>query len=612
MRAHHAWLAYAAVATLCTCYLNLRAWLVPRWGYWYLAGESPYVLLQVRAFLSGRLALIPHPAGAGTDYNWGRGGMHTAWGLGVPILSIPLHLLGRLFRAPGFPEDVQFLALYAVTALILARVLHGASRDEPSALATSAAAATFVMVFPTFVGMVSSRFFVYELTIATGAMWSVLQLAGVLALLYRCTPGRLVAVCVVAGFSTMIRPPLAVYGLTTATMALIVAQRGGVRPRALLAALLAYVATTGLYFLGNLLRFGSILSTGYENCVSGGFVNRMTRWGVPFAKAHFMAGVKELFATFFLLRPVAWSTLYPPPEIQRYAVPLERFREYYCPTYDLFVFGLWLMALGIVGFRVIRRRLWRKDADLRGEVGTIIGVWALPPSIVLFLFYAQAGNLVTRYATDLYPAFAAACLCVGIVVVGAVRRHAPRMTLPVQLVIGLLVVLRVLDWQGWMAHASRPSNRKALLSRIADIDSHRKDMPHVPDRFRCNGPRERPPVHNHLEDWWPDCSFRSAVVFALPYTPCVSLSLRTEGGPWGAQENESLDGLHLTADFDKLVSCGPPRVEGETRRVTMCEPHRPPFLLDGMRLYAVVSIDANLKAIDRLRLMRIDSVKSCP
>ena len=126
------WFAYVAAALACSWYINTRARIVPKWGEWYMASEGhPYVLMQVRAMLSGRLALFPHPSGAGNDYNWGRGGMHQAWGLGVPILATPLHVLGRLFGAPGFPDGVRFLLFYALTMVVLARALDTAARARP-------------------------------------------------------------------------------------------------------------------------------------------------------------------------------------------------------------------------------------------------------------------------------------------------------------------------------------------------------------------------------------------------------------------------------------------------------------------------------------------------
>ena len=274
----------------------------------------PYILLQLRSWLSGHLAVLPHPAGAGNDYLWGRGGMHTAWGLGVPILSLPFHLAGRLFGAPGFPDSARFLCLYAITTAVLARALHRSSRGD--GLVAGAAAAGFVMVFPTYVGLLASRFAIYEQTIAIGALWCVLLMAGVMSVLAGCSTASLAAVCAAAGFSAMLRPPLAIYGLTTAVLALFIARRRGATRGALVAGAATYVTFAALYFIGNTLRFGAPLNAGYENVVAGPFVGRMARWGVSFMKVPYGTALKEMFAT-----PIICSTR----SIPRWARPRRPF-----------------------------------------------------------------------------------------------------------------------------------------------------------------------------------------------------------------------------------------------------------------------------------------------
>jgi hypothetical protein len=579
-----------------------------------MANEGhPFIVLQVRAFLSGRLALVPHPSGAGHDYTWGRGGMHSSWGLGLPILATPFHVVGRLLGAPGFPDNLRFLILYAVVTVVLARTLHRSSPNEPTRLVASTAAAGFVMVFPAFVGLISARFLIYDQTIATGALWSVLLLAGVLSLLHRCTPGRVIAVCAAAGFSTMIRAPLGAYGLTTAVLAVIVAHRKGVRVRVLLWALLAYAGVTALYLAGNSLRFGSPLTTGYANLVAGPFVNRLTRWGLPFARVPFLVRAKETFATLFLLQPVSSQIMMgtPPASVKGYAVG-ERWREYYSPTYDLFTFAVWLAIFVIVGYRVVRYRLWRRDRDLGEEIPTVLGAWALPPSIGLFLLYTQVPNMVTRYLVDMYPAFAAASLCVGMAAVDLVRKRVPGMTASVQIALAGVTALYLAGWRGWAQHLSQPVNAEIVTRRIADIDARSVRMPSVPNHFTCNEPRGPLPVHTHLEDWLPDCSFRSGMVFAMPHSRCISFTFGPSGVAWGAPDNESLAGFRANGDTDPLVACGVPVVEGNTQQLTLCDPSPPSYLLDGMRLYAIASLDSNLNAIDRLKLMRIDAMPGCP
>ncbi len=611
VRPHAPWIVYIALALVCTEYLNSRADLIPKWGEWYGSDGHPYILMQVRSFLSGHLALVRHPGGAGHDYFWGRGGLHTGWGLGVPILATPFHLLGRLFGAPGFPDSVRFLILYALTTVALARALHMVSPKEPNSLIASAAAAGFVMVFPTYVGMVSSRFQIYEQTIAVGALWSVALLAGILALLHKATPGRLLLVCAAAGFADMIRIPLAFYGPATAVLAIIIAHRKGVMRRWLVAGLLTYALVAALYFVGNVLRFGGPLNAGYDNCLCSAFPNRLTRWDLPFSKVSFAIAAKEMYATLFLLEPVNSQVFGPPPSVQAYAVS-ERWREYYAPTYDRLIFWIWVAAFFFVCWSIVRKKLWRPDRPLDNEVATVIGAWALPPSFVLFAFYMRIPNLVTRYATDFYPAFAAMALCMGMVMVAAVRKRSPGMAGSMQLGLAGAVVLYNSGWQGWATHLSVPVDRKTILERIADIDSHGAQAPRsVPRHLKCHEPRGPQPMTTHLDEWWPDCSFSSGMVFAMPHSPCVSFTLAPHGPTWGPAEQESLDGFRLNGDFDHMKACGPPLVEGETRRLTMCEPRQPRFLLDGLRLYTVGSLDAELRPLDRLKLLQIDAASSC-
>ncbi len=613
LSASRAWVGYAGVALLCTYYLNARASLVPTWGQWYMPGP-PFILLQVRSFLSGHLAVLPNTLGAEHDYSWGRGGLHQAWGLGVPVLALPFHLVGRLFGAPGFPDNARFLILYAATAVLLARALHGSARLSPERLAASAASAGFVMVFPGYIGLLSSRFWIFEHVIATGALWNVALLSGVLLLVEKCTPRRLVGLCAAAGFAMVIRPPLGVYGATTLVVALLVARRQGLTFRAIAAGLLAFLVVTSLYFVGNTLRFGAPLNTGYETGLSGYWVNRMNRWNLPFSKAPIFAAAKELFAVLFLLDPVSAQTMDPPASVKPYMLPLERWREFYSPTFDLVVFGLWLATLVIVGVLVVRRRLWRKDRDLGRETVAIIGAWSLGSSLALFAFYSRVPNLVTRYMMDLYPAFAAAGLCAGGALVEAIGATAPSLVPSARLTLAAVFAL----WlgsrqQGGVLHAAMPVERKDVVAQVAGLDAYAKArVPEVPAHVACAGPRGPSPVHTHFEDWRGDCGFNSGAVFAFPYSRCISFALRPSGASWGPDDAEALADFRATADFDKLVSCGPPVVDGEIRRITMCEPHPPPFLLQGTRLYSIATLDSKLYPKDRLRLMSIDVASSCP
>jgi hypothetical protein len=613
VRGRAEWLAYAVTALVCAAYMDSRANFIPKWGDWYDDGAAeaqPYVYLQVRAWLSGRWSLVLHPAGAGNDYVWGRNGMHTVWGLGVPLLAAPFHLVGLLFGAPGFPDRARFLIFYAATTFVLARALHATSRKEANALVASCAAAGFVMTFPTFIGLLCARFLIYEQTICTGALWSVLLLAGVLAILRRCTPARLALVWGAAAFATVLRPTLTCYGLTTVVLTLVIAHRRGLRPLGFVPALAAAGAVSAFYLVGNAMRFGSPFNGGYANCISLPSVNRLLRWGVSFAKVPFKIAAEEMYATTFRLEAVPGQVFNPPPSVAPYVMG-ERWREYYSPGYDRLVLAGLFAALAIVCWRFFRYRFWRRDIDLAGERAAIVGAWALPPAIALFVFYARAGNLVTRYLVDMFPAFTAALLCVGMTLVEWFRKRAPRLAPSAQLALAGGVALYNAGWTGWATGLSHPVDRKAFVAKVAEIDALAVVTPAVPKHFRCNEPRGPRPVHMHLDFWGADCGFASGMVFAMPHAHCVAFTLRPQSGKWGPAEDESLASFRAIADFDPLVSCGAPTVEGDARIVTLCDPHPPAFLLDGMRLYSIATLDEGLNPIDRLKLMQIDGSTSC-
>jgi hypothetical protein len=317
-----------------------------------------------------------------------------------------------------------------------------------------------------------------------------------------------------------------------------------------------------------------------------------------------------MFATLFLLDPIPSQLMDPPASVRPFAVGI-RWREYYAPTFDLLLLGIFVAAVALVVWRIASQRLWRSDRPLAGETFAVVGTWALPPAIGLFVFYARVPQSVTRYASDLYPAFAAASLAVGMAVVAAVRARAPRFTGSAQLVIGGLVALYFASWQGWVTHLVDPVEGPALLSKLAKLDESAARVVVAPDHFKCNEPRGPSPVYSHLDGWRPDCSFESGMVFAKQNSPCVTFTFGPKRAAWDAADERALSAFRANADSDALVACGAASAGDRERRMTMCEPHPPSYLLDGMRLYAIASLDKNLEPIDGLKLTRIDSAPAC-
>jgi hypothetical protein len=257
--------------------------------------------------------------------------------------------------------------------------------------------------------------------------------------------------------------------------------------------------------------------------------------------------------------------------------------------------------------------LWRRDRDLRDQVATVVGVWALPPSWALFLFYAKAAGLVTRYLVDFFPAYAAAVVCVGMAAVDIARKRAPGRVAAVQVAIAAIALAYLSGGGGWPHELSRPVTVGALEGRLAQIDAQSAQQPIPPGHVESTDPRGLDPVFGHLAAWRRDGLFESGMLFAFPRSACIAFTFRGVGdGGWGPDEDASLAGFRVRADFDELQSCGPPQDDGDARRVTFCEPRPPRFILDGMRLYTVASLDENLRPSYRLRITRIDTARGCP
>jgi hypothetical protein len=156
-------------------------------------------------------------------------------------------------------------------------------------------------------------------------------------------------------------------------------------------------------------------------------------------------------------------------------------------------------------------------------------------------------------------------------------------------------------------------DRKAMLTSITNIDNGGKSAPKaLPTHFKCGAPRDPAPIHGQLSEWRADCGFTSGMVFGMKDTPCVSFTFRPGSAAWSPADEKSLAGFRATADADRLVTCGKVSTDGVERTVTMCDPHPPHYVLDGMRVYAIATLDDKLSPIDRLKMMRIDPAPACP
>jgi hypothetical protein len=209
------------------------------------------------------------------------------------------------------------------------------------------------------------------------------------------------------------------------------------------------------------------------------------------------------------------------------------------------------------------------------------------------------------------PAVAAAFLCVGIAAIGAARSHAQRTALVAQPLIAVaLVIYSATQWRGWPEHLSDPIDRATLVERIAELDAASVVTPHVPSHYEPSEYREHGPIRSQLQEWRGDGLFAPGMAFAMPWTPCVAFTFLPAPPPY-EQDGDPTKGFRVTADADSMLRCGNVRASGSARTVTMCEPHPPRHLLDGLRLYSVAVLNDDLTP-RWPRLIRIDAVPACP
>ena len=155
---------------------------------------------------------------------------------------------------------------------------------------------------------------------------------------------------------------------------MIIAHRGGLRLRILLAAAGAYAAMAALYPLSNFARFGSALNTGYQNCTSGHIASAGMRWGEPYSLVSLQVALKEQFAILFLLDPTPQETAATPASIQKYVVA-DRYRQFASPTP---IQGRWKIDGVGLPRDVLEKVYFRNACRLFGVPLSELGVSAQP------------------------------------------------------------------------------------------------------------------------------------------------------------------------------------------------------------------------------------------
>ncbi|MFO0722952.1 MAG: hypothetical protein U1E65_04145 [Myxococcota bacterium] len=352
-------------------------WFDPRQSY----GLALPYRAQTEALLEGRLSIGSSAEEIALDDVYRQGRVEQVWGLGVPVLRLPFEALARAFHA-RFPDRFVLLGLLWAVAF---RFL--------SVVGLDLGAAAFVLLQASFIALLHSRMTVYEEAISFACLWALASFVELLALLREPRPGRALILGLLLGAGGFFRPTFVFYGFGLALAALLLS-----RPRRpLLLGLLPALALTAALLWTNQLRFGAPLEFGHRLNLAPTPLNTLAlKFEAPFADEPWGTASTELFAALFLRPPLNGSDFY---RDRFFAGQSDtwRYRMLYFSTFDLPSLALAILGIAL-GFAMKESR-----ARAAALVASVAGLG-------LFLFYARAPSLTSRYLVDFMPALGIATL----------------------------------------------------------------------------------------------------------------------------------------------------------------------------------------------------------
>src|ERR1017187_995984 len=428
--------------------------IMPEWGRWY--SVSPYYSAQAESLLHGDLALSHNPLDLYGDLAWSEGGVQQPWGLGIPILRLPFHMCAKLFGYAIFPEHIATALLFSIVAFLVLKSLRGTAilrGATPGQTLGELGSIAVLLLFPPFIRLLRTRFFVYEEALAYTYLYGILEAVLLFQFLREPTRSRWIIAALVAGFGPWIRPTLIFYSVATwivGTFAffqhwkqpgeamsfsssqssrellattksekplevLKSTELSNVRPR-LHARLKVglWAIGTGLFFaeiflllLFNWRRFGSFGEFGGHlniQDLAGNGPSYAARFGAPFEMADFSSAVKELFGWLFFSQPTAVPNLYFAPNLFWGQANIVRAREFYFRAFDWTY--LLLLIFATILIIVFLWRLAHRRLSPQHKVPLQLGIWCFISIAGLSWLYLRLFGVTSRYALDFGPCFA--------------------------------------------------------------------------------------------------------------------------------------------------------------------------------------------------------------
>jgi len=359
--------------------------------------------VQVQAFLLGELSLSRNPFDISHDHTWSAGGVNQVWGLGVPILQLPFSGSAGLFGFNSFPERVTWLFYY--TLFIFLTFLVGQDWIRQESRGGLAVILTFCL-FPPFIGLVGSRFQIYEEVVAYAYLAGMIQLLGLARLTKQWSHRLWLVCCAISGFGMFIRPTLVAEAFST----LVVGSMVGKQHRAGAVSLAAGWALCGaiglLLYAANYMRFENGFEFGHAINLQGPSLTGSlfsTHFQNSFASCSQLEALKELCGFLFFSVKQNGNSHYDEGLFWGQS-PLPRWRESYLTAYD-WSYLIFILASAALLFYSFHK--WKKKEPQTGiGFSPWINLWAALTTFLLVVFYFKAPVIASRYLLDFATPFA--------------------------------------------------------------------------------------------------------------------------------------------------------------------------------------------------------------
>jgi hypothetical protein len=382
----------------------LRSCGIAQSGEWLYPGDAVYFNMQAAALLHGELAISKDPGKLALDLAWSGCGVQQVWGLAVPAWIACTSVLFGQTDPTLFPSRLSFaIALWLTALACIFALLCAILRSRPTERGLGVAFWTLFiptlslcLFSPGLTVLLKSIFYLHEEVVAYGFLLSLLLAAMLLWVQDKPTLTRLALLGSLGGVAGMVRPTVAAYGGVACAAGLIVAWRGHMPWRRIVACFACYAAGVAVMLSTNQVRFGAPLEFGHSlNLTWHNTSLYSTRFAFPFSHEPALRALKEL-AGATLFDGHFGSPDWVSPGVFKWQSPTPRWRECYLSSLGWFVPSVGLLGSALVLFSRSGRGGSRK---------ALLVCYCWGAIALLAAFYARAPVLSSRYLYDFAAGF---------------------------------------------------------------------------------------------------------------------------------------------------------------------------------------------------------------